>query len=125
VVSKGFLTRAAVVSSVLLSLLGGTAHAAVVYEMLEAKPLNSGSGTLKMWRNSSNGCMHAEVVNAPAGTVATERDDGEIMTFATNPSGGSTSTRPASGQFGAIRGAMFSDGVITYTKYYSSISTAC
>lgn len=66
----------------------------------------------------------ATALNAPKGTVATERRDGHIITFKVNSTDGdSPSTAETHTRDGGIRGAMFSNGLSTYTRYYSTLST--
>lgn len=126
------IKRSAVFACAAIFLFAGTSEAAVAapaapvpaYELLESVPLKNGRGTLKLWRNMGNGCLHAQVVNAPKGTVATERRDGRIITFKVNSvDGGSASTAETHTRNGDIRGAMFSNGFSTFTRYYSSVST--
>lgn len=126
----GMLKRSAILAGAAMFLFAGTSQAAPAapaapapFELQESVPLKNGRGTLKLWRNIANGCLHAQVVNAPKGTVATERRGGKIITFKVNSvDGGSASTAETHTREGDIRGAMFSNGITTYTRYYSSVS---
>jgi hypothetical protein len=101
------------------------ASALVGFELLESKTLSDGWGTLRLWQNDDNGCLHADIVNAPTGVVATERQDGQVITHARNTvSGGSVSTAETHTRNGDIRGVMRSDaGRTTITKWYQGAAT--
>lgn len=100
--------------------------AQVDFQLLESKALLNGRGTLRLWQKYSDGCVHADVMNAPQGTVSVEREDGYIKTYAVNGvDGGSASTSSVHTRDGAVRGAYFSNGVSTYTNRYYKTHSVC
>jgi hypothetical protein len=128
----GMTKSAAVLISVLSLFFTGTMHSVAQaddvtvsadFEHLESKTLSDGWGTLRLWRNKDNGCLHADVINAPSGVVAMERVDGTILAVARNPHGGSATTAEVHMRNGDVRGAMRTDsGRTTLTKWYGGAS---